>query len=90
MEWSYKLEQQYTKYIIVLVDPVFNRPAYLSGIGKTSGYSWSNDSLYARCFTKETAQKHLDALIAGSDKQYGAYHDHWKAYWQEIGSKKEA
>ena len=86
---TYEIAQHYGKFQVCMRDPVFARPWYLKGIYK-GRYDWTQDSLYGKDVSLQTARMHIKNLEAGADKGWTWYHNHWKEYWEELRQKREA
>ena len=85
---KYEVSQFYTQYQVRMTDPVFGHPWYLK-YTRNGQYEWTASDLSAKCFSLSTAQRHVRDLEAGADKDWPAYHKHWKDYLDEIRAKKE-
>ncbi len=86
---TYRTAQHCSRFQVRMDDTIFGHPWYLKYV-REGRYEWTASSLWGKDFSLATAQAHIRALEAGSDKDWPAYHDHWKNYFIEIGVIKEA
>lgn len=85
---TYETSMQFNMFQVRMRDPVFGHPWYLKDV-RNGRYTWSAASLWGKCFSLSTAQRHIRDLEAGADKEWPEYHNTWKKYYKEIGVIKE-